>query len=378
MSQPSIYDITPAQWPAVTAQWGLKAYAARQIQEWLYQKHATAFEEMSTLAKATREMLAAQYDIPRLAVAEEQRASDGTHKFAWALHDGQQIESVLIPSDFETLADPRQGIAGGGANPNRRTLCISTQAGCAMGCTFCRTATMGLIRNLTHGEIVGQILEVNRRIDKTLGPITNIVLMGMGEPLANYAAVVQALRTMYSPHGLKITQRKITLSTVGIAPAIRRLADEPAMHVKLALSLHAVNDDIRQKLIPMALRYPMNEIMDACHYYVKRHPRDRVTFEYLLIAGVNDRKEDADGLAKLIAHIPAKVNLIPFNPFPGTAWERPSDDVIGLFSAWLHAKHIQVNIRVSRGRDILAACGQLAQQGRDSNKKNMDAAKSAG
>lgn len=378
MSKSSIYDVTPAQWPEVTAQLGLKAFAARQIQEWLYQKHATSFDEMTNLAKATRELLATQYDIPLLVVAEEQLASDGTHKLAWALKDGQKIESVLIPSDFETLSDPKMGIAGGGIHPKRRTLCISTQVGCAMGCTFCRTATMGLVRNLTHGEIVGQIVEMNRRVHNTLGPITNIVLMGMGEPLANYANVVQALRTMCSPHGLKITQRKITLSTVGIAPAIKRLADEPAMHVKLALSLHAVNDEIRQTLIPMALRYPMAEIMDACHYYVKMHPRDRVTFEYLLIAGVNDRKEDADGLAKLIAHIPAKVNLIPFNPFPGSEWERPSDEAIGKFSEWVHAKHIQVNIRVSRGRDILAACGQLAQKGRDSGKKNMDADKSAG
>lgn len=368
---PSIYDITPAEWPSATAQLGLKGYAARQIQEWLYQKHATSFDDMTNLAKAIRKLLATHYDIPSLTVAGEQLAGDGTHKFAWRLKDGQQIESVLIPSDFETLVDPKQGLAGGGLNPNRRTLCISTQAGCAMGCTFCRTATMGFVRNLTHGEIVGQILEINRRIYKTLGPITNIVLMGMGEPLANYTNVVQALRTMCSPYGLKITQRKITLSTVGIAPAIKRLADEPMMHVKLALSLHAVNDEIRAKLIPMALRYPMKEIMDACHYYVTQHPRDRVTFEYLLIAGVNDRRGDADGLAKLIAHIPAKVNLIPFNPFPGSAWERPSDEAIGQFSAWVHAKHIQVNIRVSRGLDILAACGQLAQQ---SNEKNMDGA----
>lgn len=358
----SIYDITPAQWPEAIAGLGLKPFAARQIQEWLYQKHAIAFDEMTNLAKSARELLAEKFSIPHFKLAEGQLATDGTHKLAWELRGRQKIESVLIPSDFETLTAPKLGVAGGGVNPKRRTLCISTQAGCAMGCTFCRTATMGLIRNLSHGEIVGQIVEVNRRIHATLGPITNVVLMGMGEPLANYSTVVQALRTMCSPQGLKITQRKITLSTVGIAPAIRRLADEPHMHVKLALSLHAVNDEIRKELIPMANRYPMEEIMEACQYYVKKHPRDRVTFEYLLIAGINDRKEDADGLAKLIAHIPAKVNLIPFNPFPGTQWERPSDAAISQFSAWVHAKHIQVNIRVSRGRDILAACGQLAQK----------------
>ncbi len=362
MSKPSIYDVTPAGWPEVTTRLGLKAFAARQVQEWLYQRHAASFAEMTNLSKAARELLDARYEISQLTVVEEQLAGDGTHKFAWKLKDGQRIESVLIPSDFETLVDPRLGLAGGGTNPGRRTLCISTQAGCAMGCTFCRTATMGFIRNLSHGEIVGQVVEINHRIYKTQGPITNIVLMGMGEPLANYANVVQALRTMCSPHGLKVTQRKITLSTVGIAPAIKRLADEPAMHVKLALSLHAVNDDIRAKLIPMALRFPMAEIMEACRYYVKKHPRDRVTFEYLLIAGVNDRKEDADSLARLIAHIPAKVNLIPFNPFPGNPWQRPNDAAIAQFSAWVHAKHIQVNIRVSRGHDILAACGQLAQQ----------------
>ncbi|PIR21115.1 MAG: 23S rRNA (adenine(2503)-C(2))-methyltransferase RlmN [Deltaproteobacteria bacterium CG11_big_fil_rev_8_21_14_0_20_47_16] len=368
MTKPSIYDITPEKWPSAVAEMGLKSFSARQIQEWLYQKHVSTFEEMTNLAKTTRELLAETYDIPGMTVADEQLATDGTHKFAWALADGQKIESVLIPSDFESLNDRSLGVAGGGVNPKRRTLCISTQAGCAMGCTFCRTATMGLMRNLTHGEIVGQIVEVNRRIHNTIGPITNIVLMGMGEPLANYSNMVQALRTMYSPHGLKITQRKITLSTVGIAPAIKRLADEPNMHVKLALSLHAVNDEIRKTLIPMANRYPMQEIMDACRYYVEKHPRDRVTFEYLLIAGVNDRKSDADGLAKLIAHIPAKVNLIPFNPFPGNSWERPSDEVISQFSEWVHAKHIQVNIRVSRGREILAACGQLAQE---SSRKNV-------
>lgn len=362
MSKPSIYDVTPTQWPEVTAELGLKTYAARQIQEWLYQKQATQFEDMSNLAKASRDLLSERYSIPRLKLADEQQATDGTHKFAWELADGQKIESVYIPSDFESLHDKASGVAGGGVHPKRRTLCISTQVGCAMGCTFCRTATMGLMRNLTHGEIVGQIAEINRRIANTDGPITNIVLMGMGEPLANFQNVMQALRTMCSPHGLKITQRKITLSTVGIAPAIKRFADEPNLHVKLALSLHAANDEIRAKLIPMALRYPMDEIMEACRYYVQKHPRDRVTFEYLLIAGMNDRKEDADGLAKLIAHIPAKVNLIPFNPFPGNPWQRPSDEAIGQFSAWVHAKHIQVNIRVSRGRDILAACGQLAQQ----------------
>lgn len=362
MSKSSIYDITPAQWPEAIQALGLKTFAATQIQLWLYQKQATAFADMSNLAKATRTLLAEHYDIPCLTLAEEQRASDGTCKFAWRLQDGQSIESVYIPSDFATLTDPKVGVAGGGEQPKRRTLCISTQVGCAMGCTFCRTATMGLMRNLTHGEIVGQIVEVNRRITATDGPITNIVLMGMGEPLANFQTVMQSLKTMCGPHGLKIAQRKITLSTVGLAPAIRKFADEPNLHIKLALSLHAVNDEIRSQLIPMALRYPMAEIMDACRYYVDKHPRDRVTFEYLLIAGVNDRKEDADGLAKLIAHIPAKVNLIPFNPFPGSPWQRPTDEAIGQFSAWVHAKHIQVNIRTSRGRDILAACGQLAQQ----------------
>lgn len=378
MSKHSIYDVGPAQWPEVTARLGLKAYAARQIQEWLYQKQARSFEEMSNLAKSAREALDAHYEIPPLKIADEQQSSDGTHKFAWELSDGQKIESAYIPSDFESLHDAKAGVAGGGVCPGRRTICISTQAGCAMGCTFCRTATMGLIRNLSHGEIVGQIVEVNRRMAQDHGPITNVVLMGMGEPLANFQNVMQALRTMCSPHGLKITQRKITLSTVGIAPAIRRFADEAGLHVKLALSLHAVNDEIRAKLIPMALRYPLDEIMAACRYYVDKHPRDRVTFEYLLIAGVNDRREDADGLARLIAHIPAKVNLIPFNPFPGTNWERPSDAAIGQFSAWVHAKHIQVNIRVSRGREILAACGQLAQKSPVRPKITIDAGKPAG
>ena len=297
---------------------------------------------MTDLPRELRATLATDVDFTTPALVARERSIDGTEKFLLRLADGRQIESVFIP---DTPA---------------MTFCISTQVGCAMACAFCLTGKMGLVRNLTAGEIVGQVRVLADALAMRDKPF-NIVLMGMGEPLHNYDETMKALRILADEHGLALPPRRVTLSTVGLLPALERLAREPLMP-NLAISLHAPTDEQRGELVPLNRKYGVAEIIEAC----KRFPlarRRRITFEYVLLAGVNDSPDDARRLARLLAGVKSKVNLIPLNAAPGIPFERPSDEAIDRFAQILADRGLTVSVRKSRGRDIRAACGQLIVEG---------------
>ncbi len=314
------------------------SYRADQIRRWIFQKGATSFAEMTNLSAELRDALEEEFSISHLKTLRSRSSRDGTVKFLFGLADALDIESVLIP---ET---------------RRLTLCISTQAGCGLGCTFCATAQMGLRRNLRASEILDQILEAGKWIpvDKR---ITHVVLMGMGEPLANYAQTLKALQIMTDARrGIGISPRRITLSTVGLVPQIKRLIEDT--HVNLAISLHATTDDLRSQLMPINRRYPLAELIQCCRS-IPIPKRRRITFEYVLLRGLNHSPEDARRLSRLLSGIRCKVNLIPFNPHPGSLYQRPTQEEIRQFQDALRAQGYQVNVRESRGDDIQAACGQL-------------------
>jgi 23S rRNA (adenine2503-C2)-methyltransferase len=321
---------------------GIERFRARQIFRWIYRHGVSRFEEMSDLPQRLREGFSDELTIATPRVMARERSVDGTEKFLLRLSDGTHIESVFIP---DTPA---------------MTFCISTQVGCAMACQFCLTGKMGLVRNLSAGEIVGQVRVLADALamrDRRF----NIVLMGMGEPLHNYDETMKALRILADEHGLSVSPRRVTLSTVGLLPALERLATEPLMP-NLAISLHAPTDAIRGELVPLNRKYGVADIIDAC----KRFPlkrRNRITFEYVLLKGVNDAPEDARRLAKLLSGVKSKVNLIPLNAAPGISFERPSDAAIDSFARILADHHLTVSVRKSRGRDIRAACGQLIVEG---------------
>lgn len=318
------------------------AYRARQIWQWLFHRRAIAFGEMTNLSGSLRHELEQAFSIGRLRILRQVESRDGTFKFLLGLNDGESIESVLIP---ET---------------RRLTLCISTQAGCGLGCDFCATAALGLKRNLTAAEIVEQVLEVARTLDAEQR-LTHIVLMGMGEPLANYAQVVRALAILTDGDwGVGISSRRVTLSTVGLVPQIQKLMEET--RVNLAVSLHAANDEIRGQLMPVNRKYSLKQLLDCCRA-LPLPRRKRITFEYVLLRGVNDSESDACQLAILLRGIPSKVNVIPFNPHPGSKYSRPTDQEIGRFQAALRDAGVQINVRRPRGDDIQAACGQLQGEG---------------
>lgn len=329
------------------AEHGEPRYRADQILRWLYQKKATAFSEMSDLSAALRAQLDEAFTVSRLRAERTDRAADGTVKFLFALDDGFNIESVLIPE------------------PKRLTLCISTQAGCGLGCAFCATALLGLKRNLKASEIVDQILEAARTLDAG-ARITHVVLMGMGEPLANYEQTVRAIEIMTDAEsGLGFSTRRVTLSTVGLVPQIKKLIDETG--VNLAVSLHATTDELRNKLMPVNKKYPLADLI-ACCRALPIPKRKRITFEYVLLRGLNHSADDARRLARLLSGIRAKINLIPFNPHEGAAFARPLPQEIETFQNQLSSYGLQVNVRRPRGDDIHAACGQLqAASGETSN-----------
>jgi len=317
---------------------GVPRFHARQVFRWIHRQGVDDFGAMTTLSRTLQERLAATCQVGRPALETRQRSEDGTEKFLLRLSDDRRIEAVYIP---DTPAE---------------TLCISTQVGCAMGCLFCLTGRMGLIRNLTAGEIVGQVRVLAHAIGLATGPF-NIVLMGMGEPLHNYDATMQALRMLADEQGLGVHPRRVTLSTVGLVPAIERLALEPLMP-NLAISLHATTDEQRAALVPVNRKHDLAALLDACRRFPQRR-RGRITFEYVLLAGVNDTAEDAQRLARLLADIRAKVNVIPLNAAPGVPFERPSDEHVNAFARLLAERGLTVSVRRSRGRDIRAACGQL-------------------
>ena len=317
---------------------GLPAYRADQIRRWLFRKRVTSFEAMTDLSGALRQALAGEFVVGSLTVQQSLGSRDGSVKYLFRLQDGAVVETVYIPE------------------PDRATLCVSTQVGCGLGCVFCATARMGLKRNLTQAEIVDQVLEVQRRCPEGTR-ISNLVFMGMGEPLANYDATRGALEAITDARsGMGISPRKITVSTVGLLPQMRRLMEET--RVNLAISLHSVRDEVRSELMPVNRKYSVDQLLECCRSLpVPR--RKRITFEYLLISGLNDLATDAAELAGKLHGIRCKVNLIPFNPHEGSGYRRPTDHVIERFGETLRARGIQANVRRPRGDDIQAACGQL-------------------
>ncbi|MBM2802607.1 MAG: Dual-specificity methyltransferase RlmN [Deltaproteobacteria bacterium] len=339
--KPNIKDLSFSELSAFLIERKHPAYRAKQICQWLFKKRAVAFSAMTNLSQGLRDELAKDFSIGRLSILRRAESRDGTVKFLFGLADGQSIESVLIP---ET---------------NRLTLCISTQVGCAYGCAFCATALLGFKRNLTSSEIIDQIIEASRELAAGQR-ITNIVLMGMGEPLANYANTLRAIEIMTDGGwGLGIAPRRVTLSSVGLIPQIQKLMEET--NVSLAISLHAASEAVRGKLMPVNKKYSLQALMDCCRN-LPLPRRKRITFEYVLLRGVNDSVADATALCRVLGGVPSKVNLIPFNPHPESEFERPADADVKRFQQVLFDHNIQVNVRRPRGDDIAAACGQLQGQ----------------
>lgn len=320
-----------------------KPFRARQIMQWIHQRGITDFEAMTDLSKALRERLQAESSIIMPATIERFDSADGTVKWLFSSGSGQAIETVFIPE------------------LSRGTLCISSQVGCALDCAFCATGAQGFNRNLTTAEIIGQVWHANQELPRRPNggcAVTNVVFMGMGEPLANYRNVVMALRLLLSDHAYGLSRRRVTISTSGIVPNIERLGDD--CNVSLAVSLHASNDALRNRLVPINKLHSIGELLDACRRYAAKRANRFITFEYVMLRGVNDSIEHADELTRLISGMPAKVNLIPFNPFIGNEFARSSADTIREFQNRLRRHGIVATTRTTRGADIDAACGQLA------------------
>lgn len=328
------------------AKLGEPAYRADQVLQWVYQRRSESFEQMSNLSVALRQKLTGGFELCAVRNVRTRSSTDTTEKFLFELHDGSLIETVLIP------ATP-----GLTSNSDRYTVCVSTQVGCAYGCKFCASGLEGVKRNLTAAEIVDQVVAVCRITNQR---VTNLVIMGMGEPLANYDNLMRAIRIMNAPWALGIGARKITVSTVGLVPRIKQLADEP-MQIRLAVSLHGATDEVRERIMPVNKKHPLKELLAACDYYVNTKKR-MMTFEYILIDGVNDSLEQAHKLGAIARRLHAKVNLIPYNPVEGLLWRRPDRDRCKMFQHTLKSHGITSTLRMEKGADINAACGQLRLQ----------------
>lgn len=338
MALPCLKNLTLPEMEDWMRSIGERPFRARQLFRHIYVRRIDSWEECSDLSKAFRTRLTYGSRLETLQLLEQRRSEDGTTKYLFGLDDGHCVESVLIP------------------DPPRQTLCISSQVGCAMGCKFCVTGSLGFKRNLTTGEIVDQVCRVQQLmpIDKR---ITNLVFMGMGEPLANYEAVLKAVRIFTDPNGLDFSHRRITLSTAGLVPQLYRLGKESP--INLAISLHATDNNLRSELMPVNRSYPLEKLMAACRDYPLA-PRKRITFEYILMREMNDRVHHARELVRLLSGVRAKINLIPFNPHPGSGLMKPGDEEVLLFQEILQNAGYTAIIRQSRGSDIGAACGQLA------------------
>ena len=368
-----IRALTAEELEAQFRAWGQPAYRVKQVLEWLYAHRAASWEAMTNLPRALREKLREHYSLTALELVRKQGARGTTQKFLWRLSDGALIESVLIPASPALYGEPS----------DRHTLCVSTQVGCAYGCKFCASGLAGWKRNLRAEEIVEQVLAVERwnaeegrgvrgegrdEEQPALAPrpsplapqarlVSNLVIMGMGEPLANYENLLKALRILNAPWGGGIGARKMTISTSGLAPQIRKLADEP-MQFRLAVSLHGATDETRSRIMPVNRKYPLRALTDACEYYQRKKGR-MITFEYILIAGVNDGLEQVQPLAALAQRLKAKVNLIPYNHVEGLPWERPTEEAQEAFLRALEKQKVSATLRREKGGDIDAACGQL-------------------
>ncbi len=333
---------------------GEKPFRATQVLQWIHQFGVSDFESMTNLSKSLRETLKEATEIVPPEVVLDQLAEDGTRKWLLRLSDGNCIETVFIPEE------------------DRGTLCISSQVGCALDCAFCSTAQQGFNRNLSTAEIIAQVWVANRALGRDPRGeriITNVVLMGMGEPLLNFDAVVSAIHLMLDDYAYGLSKRRVTLSTSGVIPAVDRLREE--CPVSLAVSLHAPNDALRTELVPLNKKYPIAELLAACRRYVAGDSRRRVTFEYVMLAGINDSPEHARELARLLRDVPCKVNLIPFNPFPETRFTRSDRATIDRFRDILLAHNLVTITRRTRGDDIDAACGQLAGRVQDRTKRSL-------
>ncbi len=343
LEKTDLKNLSPSELEDFIASFGKERYRSIQVLRWLYQRGVHSFDEMTNLSKKFRQAMEQVSFISVLLPLLVEESSDGTKKFLFQLEDGNRIESVLIP------------------DKKRLTLCLSTQVGCAMGCCFCLTGKKGLKRNLTTAEIVNQILAVRETLpDKT--SITNIVLMGMGEPLANYQNTLRAIELMTHPEAFKFSFRRVTLSTVGLLPELKQLAQEK-VRFRLAISLNASDEATRSRLMPVNRRYPLKRILEVCRKFPLQ-PRSRITFEYVLLQGENDFLEDAKRLLKMLKGIPSKVNLIPLNEASGIPFEKPSGERVKQFQEILIEGGITTIVRASKGADISAACGQL--QGKSS------------
>lgn len=338
MSKPDIKDCSIRDLAEAVAGLGEKPYSALQTLQWLFRAKVDSFAAMTNLSQNLRGRLSQTFSIGRLTTDKVLDSVDGSRKFLFQLQDGKKVETILMP------------------HRERLTLCISSQVGCAMGCTFCRTATMGLVRHLTQGEILEQVLTVQRQLEPGQ-KITNIVFMGMGEPLHNYENVIAALQILRHPKAFGFGKKQITVSTSGLASAIEKFGADT--DVRLALSLNAAGDVLRKEIMPVGRRYSLARLNRACRTY-NDLTRQAVTMEYVLFAGLNDQPEDVRQLCRFLANLQVKVNLIPYNEYPGSPYRRPSDEAVRRFQKALASRHFQVNIRYSKGLDILGACGQLA------------------
>jgi len=340
--KPNLFDYDRKGLRDLFAQLGEKPYRADQVMKWVYHRHVTDFAEMTDVGKALRDKLTAAIEIVPPNTLFEKQANDGTHKWLLGMDGSNAIEAVFIP---ET---------------SRGTLCVSSQVGCGLNCQFCSTATQGFNRNLSAAEIVGQVWVAAKHLGNVphhQRKLTNVVMMGMGEPLLNFDNVVTAMSVMRDDLGFGLANKRVTLSTAGLVPMIDRLSE--SSDVSLAVSLHAPNDELRTELVPLNKKYPIDELLAACARYAARRPRTTITFEYTMLKGVNDKPEHARQLIKLMRRLPAKVNLIPFNPFHGTRFERSDEDVIRAFQKILLDANVLTMVRRTRGDDIDAACGQL-------------------
>ncbi len=357
-ARPNLLDFDREGLSAFCEQLGEKRFRATQLFRWIHKSGAGDFAQMSDLAKSLRDKLASCATVAALPVIREQVSSDGTIKWLFDVGAGNAVETVFIPED------------------DRGTLCISSQAGCAVGCRFCSTGAQGFSRNLSTGEIVAQLWFAEHRLRRRLNlpeggrAITNVVMMGMGEPLQNYAALLPALRVMLDDHGYGLSRRRVTVSTSGVVPMIECLRDD--CPVALAVSLHAPNDTLRSDLVPLNRKYPIAELLAACRSYLSRAPRDFITFEYCMLDGVNDTPEQARELLALVSGgrpdepgVACKLNLIPFNPFPASGLRRSSAERVSVFARILQEGGLVATVRKTRGDDIDAACGQLAGEVQD-------------
>ncbi len=333
---------------------GEKKFRATQVMKWIHQLGVVDFQEMNNLSKDLRKQLAESSCVQNLQVTRDQISKDGTRKWLLRLHDGNHIEAVYIPED------------------DRGTLCVSSQVGCALDCSFCSTGRQGFNRNLSTAEIISQVWLASQLLDEEKKPgrkITNVVMMGMGEPLLNFDNVVSAVRIMMDDFAYGLSKRRVTVSTAGVVPAMDRLGD--IIDMRLAVSLHASNDKLRNELVPVNKKYPLKELMAACHRFIdKQNSRSRITFEYVMLDGINDRPEHAHELIKLLKGIPTLMNLIPFNPFAGSGYSTSSKKAVLRFSETLHEAGMTTVVRKTRGEDIDAACGQLAGKIEDKSRRH--------